>query len=331
MLRTQRWLFSLLVLSAFAAGFLACVGADYMEAPRALADASPVDDGGTLASDAAAARFCPIGCLAPAPAGWMGPSAVLDREGIVTPLPACPPAYPQREVEAQEPVADAGAQCSCVATPATCRHDVELVASPQTACSGAGTKLTPGKVDYDGGSSCQVLEIPPLANSMTIDPTPKLVLGCTVQTTAPLPAKSLVRASVVACGLPQQGACAVENRTDCIGAPTPSPFGRLCIHKAGDEKCPSADYAVRKVVYRAIRDDRACSCERTGSCAPGGAAAFGAGACSPSGGLAAGFCLSVMPGAVLVRSDTKPIGAGCPPKLAGALVQEGPETFCCSK
>jgi len=72
----------------------------------------------------------------------------------------------------------------------------------------------------------------------------------------------------ISCGLPAAGAC--ENRADCVATPIPdAPFTRICIHKDGDELCPSADYAVRFVTYKNIDDQRGCDATCAGTAAGG--------------------------------------------------------------
>ena len=73
----------------------------------------------------------------------------------------------------------------------------------------------------------------------------------------------------VSCGLPQ-AAATCENRADCVATPIPeAPFTRLCIHKDGDELCPSADYGVRFLTYKNIDDQRACNSDCAGTATGG--------------------------------------------------------------
>jgi hypothetical protein len=146
----------------------------------------------------------------------------------------------------------------------------------------------------------------------------------------------------VACGLPQNAGC--EKRNDCIASPVPSaPFTRLCIHKDGDESCPSADYSVRFLAHKNVDDQRACSgC--TGPSVTGGAcgnkwgtstpAACTNGALPPTTNTVATCVNNPGSGATINAGAIAPSGHQCTPTDAsvpiGAAIPTEPVTFCCN-
>jgi len=326
--------------------YFGCVG-DEPTAMTAVQDAgtsTPEQDATTgtsdsgkpdLDPDAAPPAGCPLGCLPPAPNGWTGPSAVYDGDPATKPAD-CPALYTQPEVEGHQGLAADPAQCSCGAPAfqgSFCSADVE--GWPQAGCN-TGTPLLEGTVT---STACLVSTNGTSAYVRVATPT--ITRGtCTypsAQKTVPSPT---FQKANIACGLPQRGTC--ESRTDCTAAPLPAaPFTRLCIHKTGDESCPSADYANRFVVFTDVSDDRSCdACTGTtanGSCG----SAWGksnAAACmngpAPTD-LAANACVGHSGIGMRVNiAAMAPTGITCTPTGGapiGTATSTAPVTFCCNK
>ena len=346
----------------FATGYLACVG----DAPlsdvhrgdggddsgatiRAEAgggdggdsgSAAPDDGGsgeGSLAPDAAPALGCPLGCLPPAPGGWTGPSATYDGPAASKPA-TCPALYTQLEVNAHQGIDAGPAVCGCGSPAfrdAKCSANVEVW--PSAGCA-TGTPLLEGVAAAPGG--CVTVSNGSGFLKVT---TPALTLGTCAYPTPPaptLPAPTF-QAVNVSCGLPQMGACNMH--PSCAEVPVPdAPFSRVCIHKAGDLQCPSADYAKRFVAYRTVVEGRSCE-----PCS--GATANGA--CGMTWGLsgtmvqcsvqappttnAANACVTNPGiGALVNAGAMAPSGITCAqdggtPK--GSPTSTDPVTFCCNK
>lgn len=300
-------------------------------------DAGGTSDSGIpdLDPDAAPPAGCPLGCLPPAPNGWTGPSAVYDGNPAAKPA-GCPALYTQLEVEGHQGLAAAPAQCAC-GTPAFqgnyCSANVE--GWSQTGCNG-GTSIFEDTatsaacfVSANGQSAYVRVGVPSLTRGTCTFPSP--------QTTLPEP--TFEKANI-ACGLPQRGTC--ESRADCTATPLPAaPFTRLCIHKPGDESCPSADYANRVVVYTEVTDGRRCdACTGTtanGTCGTAWGKStlavcqngpppteYAANACVPHSGV--GMRVNVAAMAPTGITCTAAGGAA-----VGTATSATPVTFCCNK
>jgi hypothetical protein len=142
----------------------------------------------------------------------------------------------------------------------------------------------------------------------------------------------------VICGLPQLAVC--TGRADCAVSPVPdAPFTRLCIHKPGNESCPSADYAKRFVVYTSVNDARDCSA-CTGTTIDGG--------CGKNWGTGATCDTTNPPVAHTIRTCVDPSTEGYVVNLAamgpkdigcvatggepiGTVTNEDAVTICCNK
>jgi hypothetical protein len=142
----------------------------------------------------------------------------------------------------------------------------------------------------------------------------------------------------VACGLPQHAVCTMK--AECVATPIPEqPFTRLCIHKAGDESCPSLDYTARFVAHTSTLDERTCTCAGNPS---GGACGdtvqgFKLAGCSATGAGEIPFSGVCFSGAVNHVNVAKlaPTGTitctGTIAGSAGTVKDTDPVTFCCNK
>lgn len=302
-------------------------------------ESGSASDGGSLAPDAAPPAFCPLGCLPPAPSGWIGPSATFEGSEAAKPA-ACPAPYTQLVAEAHQGVAAGPAACACGAqslTGAKCEADIEL---HSTIDCNTAVPLLAGTVSSDG---------PCLTITNSNGLTDHMIVGTPILTTRgtcsyPNPTKTLPAKTFenvkVACGLPQNAAC--EGRSDCVASPVPSaPFTRLCIHKDGDEPCPSQDYANRVLAFKAVSDTRDCAgCTGTPS---GGACGGSYGFTSP-----AGACATTAPttDAILTCRTNPGVGANVNGRAlaptgivctatgggpTGEVTSTEPVTFCCNR
>lgn len=298
-------------------------------------------DANPLAPDAAPPAGCPLGCLPPAAMGWTGPSAVWDDVTANKPA-ACPPLYTLQEVQTHRDMTAAAATCSCTGTVsgAKCSTTARVYTTTSSSCTlkagfNAVTVDSTGCTAAVGATATDVFVL-----------TPTFTQGA-----CKFPAATVTKPAVVygketvSCGLPAAGAC--ENRADCVATPIPdAPFTRLCIHKDGDELCPSADYAVRFVTYKNVDDQRGCNTDCAGN-ATGGAC-----------GTKWGFSASTKACALLVNPPTDyTVGTSCAPAPDATSVVNGigfaptgmactttkqatpngaaksidPVTFCCNK
>ena len=328
------------ILTALAAG--GCVGDDPATTepptgtpdggPGSSAEASsqPPADGGVpaVSPDAAPSLGCPLGCLPPAVAGWTGPSAVYDGPGSGAPT-ACPASYAQKEVDAYQGTVTADpATCDC-GTPVVQGAKCTVTVSNHNAsdCSDTPLDVTADApkttcVDQSAGYTYMKVKSAVLSRGTCTFPS-------VTKTGAPAP--SFEKASI-ACGLPQTAAC--EQRADCVATPLPdAPYGRLCIHKAGDESCPSLDYTARFVAYTKVVDERACAC--TGN--PSGGACgttmlFAKSAGCPIGGVAGDFTTCSVANSVGI-GGLAPSGITCTgtPQPSGKVTLGEPVTFCCNR
>jgi hypothetical protein len=245
---------------------------------------------------------------------------------------ACPTGYTIRELEAHQGLAAPLASCEC--------------AGGQV----QGAKCEVTVVKYLGqcsSGSSATYEIPDAGCINTASPAfaqiraPVLVLD--VATCSFPPATKTLPPAVfekvnLACGLTQLAPC--PERADCVSTPAPE-FGRLCIHKHGDELCPSRDYPERFVAYAKIRDERDCApCSgspRGGNC--GDASTFR---------LMTANCASLTTGerkfnecfdppesnSHVDLSGHAPMDVDCPThqgEAIGAATSDDPVTFCCTR
>jgi hypothetical protein len=304
------------------------------------ADAAPPDDRDVrvpdLAPDAAPPINCPLGCLPPAPAGWVGPSAVFDDVATAKPN-ACPPLYTVREIDGHQGMKSTAAICGCgtpVNSGATCTVTVERgtfdcaeATDPPEPINVTATPCVSGT----GADNAAFLSTGVLARGSCSYPSPS----------TNVPALTFDKVNI-ACGLPQNASCA--NRGDCVAAPIPdAPFTRLCLHAPGDIPCPSFDYGARTVVFERVEDDRACKFTGCTGTPSGGACgtkfalttpaqcAAGAPASSP---YSLGNCSGTGSALVFDMHAVVPSGVTCPPGTAtasGTASSVSAVTFCCTR
>jgi hypothetical protein len=305
------------------------------EASRSEEGGVPAQDAGDVdvdvAGDAIAPSLnCPLGCLPPAPAGWTGPSAVY--EGTVTEKPAaCPPVYTQKERDANDGVTPGAASCAC-GSGTVQGLKCTVVMSSYSALKCGGTK-TDATIDT---SVIKCVDRPAASFGFEIA-TPVLSAGsCSYPNAKITSAAPTFARAAVACGLPQYASC--SERADCVASPIPAaPFTRLCIHKAGDQPCPSADYAARFTVFEGVADARACTC----SAVPYGASCgslldfySGAGCTGSPNSSNTGVCATNALSADI--SGLAAFSKGCDgakvqSSVTGGVSLVDPVTFCCNK
>jgi hypothetical protein len=272
---------------------------------------------------------CPAACRPAAPPEWTGPSAVF-RGLLATGLPVCPDAYPKFDVGGHEGLDAATASCSCGAgTLVGQACTVKILPTADPSCTGIPN------VSIDVGRNANVCF--GVSQGFFIVSPPVLKPGaCAFDASAIVPPLTF-EAQSVACGMLGDPAC--PDRADCVSTPAPAaPFDRLCIHHDGEVDCPSADYAVRHVVYLDRTDTRACSTcsgdagttcgstfELSGTCDEAGISEP-TGVCNPAAGT----------GNVLRLSG---LGPTTPPTCAafeestplGEAHSLHPVTFCCDR
>jgi hypothetical protein len=293
------------------------------------------DGGGGLAPDAAPSAACPCGCLPPAPAGWTGPSATYDGTPDAKPAECAAP-YTKKELDAHQGMKALAPTCGCgTAAFAGGKCDATLAVFAQAGC----TDPLPTAAG-SGSSSGPCFTSDPVSGSFAKLRTTLAAGTCSYPNpvkTIPAPTFDKVQ---VACGLPQAAAC--EGRSDCVATPAaPAAFTRLCIHKDGDESCPSADYPNRTVAFKRVDDGRACSA--CSGVTAGGACGtmFGysanllsCGTVAPTNNVAANTCMA-NPGSKIVNlSGIAPTGIACTPtggQPSGAAASADTVTFCCNR
>jgi hypothetical protein len=304
--------------------------------PAALADGATTGDA-ALAADAAPSIHCPLGCLPPAPAPWIGPSAVYDGDEATRPA-GCPNVYTLAEVTAHDAITVPDAVCKCGSVTYTNHFcNVEIRDYSNGSCSG-----TPGVQ--------QLKTSGPRCTTFTVQPAAVLVKSnwdggtCTYGPgTTVLPPPTFGHATV-SCGLPQVGAC--TDRADCIASPPPdAPFTRLCIHAPGDLACPSEDYAKKILSYAAVKEARTCA-----DCSEAGVMTLTCGNFFSRASSCPGDVPTIVgvPIAANNGSSCQPINqidvdiqglgptdAGCSPKVPakplGTATLDSPVTFCCNR
>lgn len=326
-----------------------CVGGD----PVATASSSNGDSGSSTADgsgttttndsgvpdldpDAAPLALCPLGCLPPAPPGWAGPSATYDGAESGKPTD-CPTPYTQKVVEAHVGMTAAPATCACGAPTVTGRRCTATIGTYNDASCTSPSFAEPAASSTGG---C-VQTLTGKGAYYRVD-APKIVNGtCTFPAaTKDVPAPSFQRVQV-SCGLPQAAAC--DTRPDCVASPVPAqPFTRLCIHKDGDEACPSQDYAVKFIAFKQLDDKRTCTaCTATatgGACGTTWGEAADQTQCTSgaaANGRTAGTCYNY--GGIGTLVDIRAMGpsaatctpSGGQPDQTATSIQ--PVTYCCNR
>jgi hypothetical protein len=295
------------------------------------------------APDATPKVGCETGCLPPAPAGWTGPVALYD--GAESGKPAdCTDAgaYTANKVETYFNLTAPAATCDC-GTPKITGRKCTAGASSYTdpSCTMNGLKIANlttelaacGVTSGDMGSFYRV-------SAGTLVPG-----TCTFpNATTTKPTKTYEKVQV-ACGQSQTTACATKP-SECVTTPAPTaPFTRMCIHKDGDELCPSKDYPSRIVSFKSVDDQRACvACTATptgGACGTKWGNQSSASSCAdpliaaPTDKTAATGCYSYGGSGVII--DIRPMApsAGtCTPQggtPTGQAKLIDPVTFCCTE
>jgi hypothetical protein len=215
-------------------------------------------------------------------------------------------------------------------TGATCKFDVM---SADTDCANFQPPVhyTVGSM---GGHACYGVALP--AFEIT---TPVVDAGvCTFAGQTSTKPDAVFARGAAACGVSTAPpACA--DRPDCLQPPpAAAPFGRVCVHQAGDVACPSADYAARFVAYRSVADERACSPCAGSTAGVTCPTTFGtAGMCAVGAVDSVEFtntCVNRAPNiSFLVVSDLAPNPGSCPPTDGGVPTGDAhgvdPVTFCC--
>ncbi len=336
-----RWAF-LGALGGSIVGYLGCVGDLPDPTIRSNDDGGTPGDGTTnvsdggapeLAPDAAPSIGCPLGCLPPAPAGWTGPSAVYDGPPGTKPT-TCPAPYTLPELEAHGDVSGEPAACGCGAPAfAGAKCTFPLYSWTSTDCRTGGTQL-PSVVVPDNPCLNVATGV-----RVTVDTGGSLNRGtCSFPSPEKVVPEPTFATVDVICGLPQVGTC--ESRPDCAVSPVPdAPYNRLCIHKPGDELCPSADYPKRFVVYTKVTDTRDCSA-CTGTPTDGGCGTkWGpAGTCergNPPVSHTTRDCVNpATEGSVMNLAAMGPTGINCAAAggtPVGDVANAEPVSICCNK
>ncbi len=219
-----------------------------------------LSDVGDEANDDGPLDVCPPTheCTAPAPAGWLGPVAL-----VADGSDACPDAYAQLEIDAFTDIVVTPAECSCACdTSPLCGA---LVGSDlESAC----TFPTPilDTTPFTEPDVCTA--IPPIEGAglhLAFEPDPAascLPIG-TVGLPAPTPADRVMvcNAPLAVPGCDGDDRCVPTFAEDSLRAP--------CIVRVGAHECPP-EYPVLQTAFTSVADDRACSpCECT---SPDGAA-----------------------------------------------------------
>jgi hypothetical protein len=315
---------------------------DRSEATPDDAGGAPTTDTGSdgppaLDPDAAPPVGCPDGCLPPAPAGWIGPSATYDGADSSKPTDCPASSYTQREIDSHVGMNGLPAVCDCgavVLLNAKCTASIASFSDPGCTPPGilqgqaSSTARCTATLD-NNGSHYKVTLQAFNAGSCTFP-------NATV--TLPPPTFSKVE---LACGLAQPTACGP--RADCVTTPAPAaPFTRLCIHKDGNVSCPAQDYSVRFLAYKKITDNRTCTaCTATatgGSCGTAwGNQGTMAGCLSPvpPNDKVLGTCYPYPGAGTLVDiGATGPFNVMCPRtggEPSGTADDGEPVTFCCNQ
>lgn len=315
----------LLFVPALAVG-IAC-GHSYTSAnDNAPKDAGTVSDVVTTPDGPVYAQPCPGGCLAMTPAGWTGPSAIVETALDAGPS-TCPLTYPQREADTF--YADAGAAtdgglaaCACGASQPADPGTYNAVFYIDAGCTGSNVPaLVAAKSGCSNRSSF---------GSMIVTNQDKF--PCCEQPAQGAP-PALEQTQVTSCAARITNAC--TDRADCIAVTTPDqPFARVCIHTDGDKACPNSDYPNRFVSYASVTDGRSCNaCTSAPAGSACGVYGFFGTACGPPGVRIAddAGCVSLD-----VIDSVEALGvddAGCAVDgggVTGEVTSGAATTYCCT-
>ncbi len=272
---------------------------------------------------------CPSACLAPAPPGWTGPSAVF-RGLLEGGLPPCPDAYPKYELDAHEGLDAGSAVCSCGPGTRSVHCKVVVHQADDSLCS---TNVQTSNFTFGSSTVC----FAPSMAYYSVPPPTIASASCTFDASAVVPPLTF-EAQSISCGMLGDVVC--PGRPDCRNAPVaPSaPFDRFCIHRDGEVDCPSADYAQRFVAYSDKADTRACTpCSGDAGAACGtdfvqGSTCDAGGTTDPADGtcLASGAAQSVLALSTL-GPQPRPCSAFQESAPVGEAHSSSPVTFCCNR
>jgi hypothetical protein len=201
-------------------------------------------------------------CIAPAPAGWLGPVALVGNGGD-----ACPDEYPVLEVDAFTEIAAAPALCSCECdTSPLCGA---LVGSDLESACTFPTPILDSTLFAEPEVCTAIPAIDGAGLHLAFEPDPAgscLPTG-TVGVPTPTPADRVMvcNTPLVASGCAGGDLCIPAFAEDSLHAP--------CIARTGAHECPP-NYPIVQSAFTSTADDRGCSpCECT---APDGVASCNA-------------------------------------------------------
>jgi hypothetical protein len=317
-----------------AAGSDASTGTPIATDTGATTRATSTDDGGSSSDGEPSCADQGMACLSPAPAGFFGPFAWLERP-TDAPL-ACAAPFARELVEAFSEISAPAADCDCdcgALTNASC-GEASIDRHSGVSCAGA----VQDTLDLD--SACNVIPSPgwPSSTSFFFNAPPVVGGGC-----LPLPTVELEPAAFLTRHLACTGALSAAGcDPGQLCAPPPAdPFhARWCVGQEGDVACPpDAGYDQRTLLYRDIDDQRGCQ-QCTCAVPPGPCEGSLVGLsleldCSPVlAGVAPDDCvgdLAAPPIASVLYIEGSPPRA-CDPAVVvptGDAAGVAPVTFCC--
>jgi hypothetical protein len=285
------------------------------------------------AGDVAVAHPCDTttnACIANAPNGWTGPTAMVIGAGAP---PACPGTFPTVGSPLFGSLNEGTPSCGCTCSAAT-----------NLSCSGSAQLWKVGnQLQCDLVSTGTPTTIPPgatcpasLANGLWKTAIPQVSGGsCTAQTTNTLPVPTWGREARTCGGAVAAPADDCAATAKCLPKP-PSPY-KMCITAPGAQACPAGIYATQYVLYSSFMDSRscsACSCgSPAGSC---GMVSTFSDACNGqiSAGGTRGGCFTVNSGgggaAATYTQSPQGTCVASGGALAGAVTKRDEVTYCCA-
>jgi hypothetical protein len=216
--------------------------------------ASAFTSGDEASSEGPEGESCPEShaCIAPAPAGWRGPLALIPEGGD-----ACPAAYPQLEVDAFTEVAGAPARCSCECDTSTLCG--ALIGSDlETACSFPSNILdTTAFTEPDVCTPIPTID----GEGFHLAFEPDLAGECSPSASVILP-EPVPTDHMIACGGPVvAGGCPAD--LVCVYVDIDAQVIAPCIVRTGEHACP-LEYPDVHPAFTSVLDERGCSaCECT--------------------------------------------------------------------
>jgi hypothetical protein len=279
-------------------------------------------DAGGATTDGATVDAAGCDCVETPPPGWSGP-VLFALVASTAAQPSCPTGLPSRRALHEGlDVEPAACGCSCTTPGVFC--GAFRIRTSNGSCAGGGTSaglLAQGECITVSETGIFRLEAP----------APNIVGTCSPQPTVSAPPVSW-QGAAIACGGATEacagGVCLPERA---------APFDALCIHRDGDEPCPtSGRFTERSVVHGGADDTRGCSActcgAASGSCL--GRVDFRTGSCAGSivGTAMPGACTSgsISPSHAVIAGASSP--GSCPPASVGptgTITPAEPVTFCC--